>query len=193
MKNHARGISIPIAFKYNYRGKKYREIDVYFSYHPISSDQRDLLELGTSHSKDLPGLIKKAYGAFDALVPYKVVQIPKYESAYGMWIGIELIDENPTMVVMHDAIGLMPCTSNNLETLLGVFKPDFYLGVRDGKVNLNIKHGGSYCEIPSQPYSHRCWQGFGHSMTVIDGAPIPAAYAALNWSKLLSDLVRVKD
>ena len=75
-----KGVSFPISFDYNYRGKHYCELDMYFSFAPISTEHRDLLEPGMLLSKGLQHLLKRGPGIFDALIPCKTEEINTSES-----------------------------------------------------------------------------------------------------------------
>ena len=191
-KNRAMGISLPIAFYYNYRGRQYREMDVYFSYVPVSRGQCDLLEHGTHRSKGLEHLLKRGSGIFDALVPYKAEKIDRSESVFGSYSSqrrsIGCVDANPTTATISHRQGMMPCTKNNLDTLLGCFAPDYYLCIRDEKLFLRILVDSTYREIPSQPYSHRCSLGFGHKVIRIDGQGLARSFEELNWPELYKDM-----
>lgn len=189
-KTPAKGISMPIAFGYDFRGHKYGEIEVYFSFDPISFEEIDLIEPGKFTSKKMLNyfLNKNSAGKFDYLIPYKITPSENYEAPWGMRFAIGLLDRNPTTSTMLNRIGLVTCQENNLDVFLGAFSPDFYLCVKNNRLFIRIKCGEKYNEIPSQEYSPNCWPGFAHPSILIEGQGTPHDYKDFDWKKIYEEI-----
>jgi len=190
-----KGISIPIAFFYHYgKQQKYAEVMVYFSIKPIEKTAIDIFSPGEYQLKKSEKLIKKLYPTtFDCLVPFKVSKDKKYEAPNDMKFVIGTDDKNPTTATLLNKISMLPCSSNNLGVLLETFSyPDFYIGIKENKLFLYIKHSDKeYREIPSQPYSHNCWPGFAHSSITLNqtnGASHIHRYTDIDWIKISNEI-----
>jgi hypothetical protein len=185
-----KGISIPIAFNYAYRGQQYGEVEVYFSFNPIKSGEVDLLEPGKVLSKKINNFLNKnIVGSFEFLIPYKVTEIKSYEAPHELRFNISLVDKNPSTATLNNRIGMIPCNENNLATFLDAFpNHDFYIAIRDNRIFLRIKSGERYVEIPSQNYSPSCWMGFAHPAITLEGVGSPMDYKKLDWEKILNDI-----
>lgn len=89
-----KGISIPIAFNYAYRGQQYGEVEVYFSFISIKTREVDLLEPGNVLSKKINNFINRnIVGSFEFLIPYKITEIKSYEAPHDMRFNISLADK----------------------------------------------------------------------------------------------------
>jgi hypothetical protein len=188
------GISIPIVFDYNYRGRKYGEVQLYFSTKAISIESVDFLEPGRSFQKEIGYLTQRGvHGVFDFLIPVSQEDIDKYSAPEGMKHSIKRVNSNPTTASYHQRVELLPCKSNNFETLLKMANyPDFYLSHVEGDFKLYIKNTeGGYTAIPSQAYSPVCFHGFAHSVITIKnrGSASPIFNMTdLNWGDVLTAL-----
>ncbi|MBB1488635.1 hypothetical protein [Oceanospirillum sediminis] len=159
MNDSIRGIALPISFSYDYRGRKYGEVQLYFSLVEVDVEQADLLGMGQQYTKEIKQLLQRGVqGAFDCLIPMPVETIPGYNQTGSMRLGIELVNDNPTTACLNNKIGLLPCQQNNLEYLLGLHEyPPFYLSQEDGRFTLHIKDGEkSYYPVPPSVLSRFC-------------------------------------
>lgn len=173
------GIAFPIGFLYNYRGTRYSEIELYFSFQAIRIEDIDLLEPGRSFARETRHLIKRGLqGDFDFLIPQEPHDIVKYEAPWNMRFSIGTIDKNPTTATMLNRIALYPCKENNLNTTLKLLgSPPFYFSQTDGTFFLHIRsRNDRFVKVPSQHYCPRCWQGFAHpaiTMAAQNGSRAP--------------------
>jgi hypothetical protein len=161
------GISIPIVFDYNYRGEQYGEVQLYFSTKEISIESVNFLEPGRGFVKEIGYLTQRGtHGEFDFLIPVNQEEIDKYSAQEGMKYSIKRVNSNPTTASYHQRVELLPCKSNNFETLLRMANyPDFYLSHVEGNFKLHIKNtADKYTAIPSQAYSPACFHGLAHSV-----------------------------
>lgn len=189
-----KGIAIPIGFEYTYRGRRYGEIELYFSFSPITADQVDLLEPGKSHEKKIKQLLEKGkQGSFDYLFPLPPVKIEKYSASEGMRYSIIVLHKNPTTATWQEMIEFYPCKENNLNTTLKLFNyPDFYLSQKDGHFQLLIRgENGDYTAIPAQKYCPRCWPGFAHPAITVQGNQV-SKFSKINWQECLKKILACK-
>ncbi len=188
------GIALPISFLYDYRGRKYGETQLYFSFVELGLEQVDLLEPGRKYTKETKQLLQYGVqGAFDCLIPMPIEEIPSYSQSGGMRYGVELVNDNPTTACLNNKIDLLPCKQNNLEYLLELHQYlPFYLSQVEGRFSLHIKDAsGGYIDVPSQEYSPQCYHGFAHPTITLEtgGAVRPVhQYADLDWAEILAML-----
>lgn len=186
-----KGIAFPIGFKYLFRGRKYGEVELYFSQEPMCVEEVDLLEPGEGYSKNIQYMIKRGVqGDFDCLLPLEAIEVGNYDAPSGMRFPIGVSNNNPTTATMLDRVELFPCKSNNLSTMLKLLNdPPFYLSHSEGGFRLHINVGGKYAEIPCQSYSPRCWSGFAHpSITKVgaSGNKSLSKFSDLDWEEVAS-------
>jgi hypothetical protein len=201
-----KGLAIPIAFNYQYRGMRYGEAQIYFANQPISVGEIDLIEPGRKHFKEMKHLIKHGVqGAFDYLLPLAPQGIDREEVIpkdinpsffFDMRYAIPRLNNNPTTATLFDRIELLPCKENNFKTMMGLLEnPLFYLSKKDLCFSIHINDGNAnYIEIPSHGYCPRCWHGYAHSVitTVHErgGCMMIKKYAELNWPEMVRQITK---
>ncbi|WED22821.1 hypothetical protein L3Q72_05360 [Vibrio sp. JC009] len=185
-----KGIALPIAFNCNFRGERYKEVNLYFSFVPIDYKEIDIINVDRTKSRDVKLLKGNLYQEYHYLLPYKTKSTSGYEAPPGKRFNIGLIDKNPTTATLFNKIALMPCLSRNLEPLLELTGyPDFYIGLEYDRFFLYIKRNmGEYTMVPAQDESISCWNEYAHPHISYHGENNPETYESINWEEVIKDL-----
>lgn len=188
------GICIPIGFYCQYRGRKYKEVNLYFSNVPIKFEEdMNMLHPDKTKDADVQHLKNKISQNYDFLLPYKVFPAGGFEIKAGKKYSIGSIDDNPTTATLFSKIALMPCLKNNFQTMIELLEePPFYIGKREDSFYLYIKgsHEG-YVEIPQQKQAIATWDDVAHSQITFNKGGCPDKYENIDWQTLLDELRQV--
>lgn len=181
-------IVMPIAFMANYRGLRYREIEVCFSFDPIEEtlQQRCLAHPGLK--RDNVKELNRCVTPFDYLLPWKLRECRGYSDfVYERRYHIALGDlKLPSTASTDEFQHFLPCFESALPAMLELLgKPDFYIkkGLKGLSLMIKDRHG-IYREFKEQPYCPSTWYGQGHPCMSLPSGLNPQRISTLNWQDI---------
>lgn len=119
-----KGIAMPVAFEYTYRGKKHGEVELYFSNKALRVSEIDLLEPGAAQNKNIDNFFKYSeFGKVQCLVPLELKYVGNYEAPHGVRFGIGILSGNPTTATMLERISFLPCSATHAEIIINIVVP----------------------------------------------------------------------